>query len=254
MNTYRKNAVMTGVLYILGTVFGGLGVVIGGEVYASLTVSKSLAGADILSLAAANSSRLTGGAFFTIMMGISLVAMTVFLYPILRKDSKELAMGMVLFRGALEGIWYFMTTLGFLTLVALGNEYIATGADSAALQSMGNVLYQFQDRLAAVGPIFFLIGATCLYLSFYRTRLIPRWLSVWGLIGVACSLASALLSFFHVDTGYGLYLDVVIAPQEIVMAVWMIVKGFNLKAIAALSAQTGRTEVYGADPRGLLAS
>jgi hypothetical protein len=238
MNTYRKNAVMTGVLYFLGTVFGVLAVVIGGEVLASLTVSKPLAGADILSLVAANSSRLTGGAFFTIMMGISLVAMTVFLYPILRKDSKELAMGMVLFRGALEGIWYFMTTLGFLTSVALGNEYIATGADSAALQSMGNVLYQFQDRLAAVGPIFFLIGATCLYLSFYHTRLIPRWLSVWGLIGVVCSLASALLSFFHVDTGYGLYLELVIAPQEMVMAVWLIVRGFNPKAIAALSAKT----------------
>ncbi len=229
---------MTGVLYIMGTVFGGLAIVIGGEVLASLTVSKPLAGVDMLSLVAANSSRLTGGAFFTIMMGISLVAMTTFLYPILRKDSKELAMGMVLFRGALEGIWYFMSTLGLLTLVALGNEYIAAGADSAALQSMGNVLYQFQDRLAAVGPIFFLIGATCLYLSFYRTRLIPRWLSVWGVIGVVCSLASALLSFFHVDTGYGLYLDLVIAPQELVMAVWLIVKGFNPSAMAALAVRT----------------
>jgi len=238
MNTYRMNAVMTGVLYILGTVFGGLGVVIGGEVIASLTVSKPLAGVDMLSLVAANSSRLTGCAFFTIMMGISLVAMTVFLYPILRKDSKELAMGMVLFRGALEGTWYFLLALGFLAQVALGNEYIATGADSAALQSMGNVLYQFQDRLGAVGPIFMLIGATCLYLSFYRTRLIPRWLTVWGFIGVVCSLASALLSFFHVDISYGFYLEMVLAPQEIVMAVWLIVKGFNLKAIAALSAKT----------------
>jgi hypothetical protein len=238
MNTCRKNAVMTGVLYILGTVFGVLGVVIGGEVLASLTVSKPLAGVDMLSLVAANSSRLTGAAFFTLMMGISLVAMTVFLYPIFRKDSKELAMGMVLFRGALEGTWYFVTALGFLALVALGNEYIATGADSAALQSMGNVLYQFQDRLATVGPLFFLIGVACLYLSFYRTRLIPRWLSVWGLIGVVCSLASTLLNFFQMDTGYGLYLEMVIAPQEMVMAIWLIVKGFNPSAIANLFAKT----------------
>ena len=227
MNTYRMNAVMTGVLYFLGTVFGVLGEVIGGEVLSSLISSKPLAGVDMLGLVAANSSRLTGVAFFTLMMGISLVAMTVFLYPIFRKDSEELAMGMVLFRGALEGTLYFLTTLSFLTLVALGNEYIATGADSAALQSMGNVLYQFQDILATVGPIFFLIGATCLYLSFYRTRLIPRWLSVWGLIAVVCSLASALLNFFHMDTGYGFYLEMVLFPQEIVMAVWLIVKGFN---------------------------
>ena len=238
MNTYRKNAVMAGVLYFLGTVFGVLGAVIGGEVLISIISSKPLAGVDILGLVAANSSRITGSAFFTIMMGISLAAMTAFLYPIFRKDSKELAMGMVLFRGALEGTWYFMSALGFLTLVAIGNEYVATGANLAALQSMGNVLYQFQDRLAAVGPIFFLIGATCLYLSFYRTRLIPRWLSVWGLIGVVPYMAYALLHFFHMDTGYGLYLQMVMFPQEIVMGLWLIVKGFNPSVIAALSAKT----------------
>ena len=64
MNTYRMNAVMTGVLYFLGTVFGVLGVVIGGEVLSSLNVGKPLAGVDMLGLVAANSSRITGGAFF----------------------------------------------------------------------------------------------------------------------------------------------------------------------------------------------
>jgi hypothetical protein len=234
MKTYRMNATMAGTLYLLGTVFGVVGGVIGGEVLTSLISGTPLTGVDMLGLVAANSSRLTGGAFFTLMMGISLMAMTVFLYPIFRKDSEELAMGMVLFRGALEGTFYFLSTLGFLTLVALGNEYIATGADSAALQSIGNVLYQFLDRLAAVGPIFFLIGATCLYLSFYRTRLIPRWLTVWGLIGVVSSMASALLLFFHIDTGYGLYLEMVLFPQEMVMGVWLIIKGFNQDAVKKL--------------------
>ena len=108
MNTYRMNAVMAGVLYFLGTVFGVSGGLIGGEVLTSLISGKPLAGVDMLGLVAANSSRLTVGAFLTLMMGISLVAMTVFLYPVFRKDSKELAMGMVLFRGALEGIFYFI--------------------------------------------------------------------------------------------------------------------------------------------------
>ena len=113
MNTYRKNAVMTGVLYFLGTVFGILGSVIGGEVLSSLTASKPLVGVDILGLVAANSSRLTGGAFFSLMMGISLMAMTVFLYPIFRKDSQELAMGMVLFRGATGGNLLFYVSPRF---------------------------------------------------------------------------------------------------------------------------------------------
>src|SRR5450759_2669748 len=102
MNTYRKNAVMAGALYFLGTVFGVLGGVIGGEVLTSLISGTPLTGVDMLGLVAANSSRLTGGAFFTLMMGISLVAMTIFLYPIFRKDSEELAGGLLLFRGALE--------------------------------------------------------------------------------------------------------------------------------------------------------
>ncbi len=254
MNTCRKNAVMTGVLYFLGTVFGVSGGLIGGEVLTSLISGKPLVGVDMLGLVAANSSRLTWGAFLTFMMGISLVTMTVFLYPVLRKASKELAMGMVLFRGALEGIFYFSSALILLTLVALGNNYIASGADSVVLQSIGNVLYQFENLKAPVSSIIFLIGATCIYLTFYLTRLIPRWLSVWGFIAVVTSMTAALLKFFHMDTGYGFYLEMVMLPQELVMAVWLIVKGFNPSAMAALSTKIGRNEVYGAEPGGLFAS
>ena len=238
MNTYRKNAVIAGVLYFLGTAFGVIGGLIGGEVLTSIISGKPLTGVDMLSLVASNASRLTWGAFFTFLMGISLVAMTVFLYPVIRKASKELAMGMVLFRGALEGIFYFLSTLTFLTLVMIGNEYIATGANSIVLQTIGKLLYQFETLKAPVSSIIFLIGATCIYVAFYRTRLIPRWLSVWGFIGVVTSLTAALLNFFHMDPGIGLYLELVIAPQEIVMAVWMIAKGFNRSAIAAMSAIT----------------
>lgn len=234
MKTYRMNAVMAGALYFLGTAFGVAGAAVSGEVLTSIISGKPLTGVDMLDLVAANSSQLTLGAFFTLMMGISLVAMTVFLYPLFRKDSEELAMGMVLFRGALEGSWYFATTLGILTLIALGNEYVATGANSAALQSMGNVVYQFQDFLGPVGTIVFLIGATCLYISFYRTRLIPRWLSVWGLIGVVPYMAYALLHFFHLDHGVGFFLQMVLAPQEIVMGIWLIIKGFNQAALEEL--------------------
>jgi hypothetical protein len=171
------------------------------------------------------------------MMGISLSAMTLFLYPVFRKDSPGLAMGLVLFRGALEGVGYFLTALGLLTLAALGTEAITSGADLAALQPIGNILYQFLYLKTPIGTIFFIIGAICLYISFYRTRLIPRWLAIWGLIGAVPYLANALLHFFHVETGIGTYLDIPLGIQEMVMAVWLIVKGFNLKSIAALSAK-----------------
>ncbi len=234
MKTYRLNSVMAGALYFMGTVFGVLSGIIGGEILTSIITARPLEGIDMLALVAANSSQLTTASFFTLMMGISLVAMTVFLYPVFRKDSEELAAGMLLFRGALEGTYYFITALGFLTLVALGNEYAAMGADSAALQSMGNVLYQFQDFIGPVGTFLFLIGTTCLYISFYRTRLIPRWLTIWGLIGVLPYMAYALLHLFHLDAGYGFWLQMVLAPQELVMGAWLIIKGFSPAAIKEL--------------------
>ena len=69
MKTYRMNAVMAGVLYFLGTVFGVLSGVIGGEVLSSFSFGKPLVGVDILGLVAANSSRITIGAFLILMMG-----------------------------------------------------------------------------------------------------------------------------------------------------------------------------------------
>ena len=234
MKTYRMNAMMAGGLYVLGTVFGVMSAIVGGEVLSSTISGKPLEGVDMLDLVAANASQLTAGAFFILMMGISLAAMTIFLYPIFRKDSEELAAGMLLFRGALEGTWYFIVTLGILSLVALGNEYVATGANLDTLQSMGNVLYQFQDFIGPVGTLVFLIGAACLYVSFYRTRLIPRWLSIWGLIGMVPYLAYALLHFFHMDNGIGLYLQIPLAIQEIVMGLWLVIAGFNMDAVKNL--------------------
>uniref|UniRef100_UPI0018F59CD8 DUF4386 family protein n=1 Tax=Paenibacillus alkalitolerans TaxID=2799335 RepID=UPI0018F59CD8 len=76
MKTYRMTAVIVGVLYIIGTVSGIL----------SLVVTRDLlAGEDFLTRIAANPSQLNLGAFFILMMGLSLAAMPVFLYPLFKK-------------------------------------------------------------------------------------------------------------------------------------------------------------------------
>ena len=59
-------------------------------------------------------------------------------------------------------------------------------------------------------------------------------MTIWGLIGVVPYMAYALLHFFHSDTGYGFYLQMVLAPQEIVMGLWLVIKGFNVDAVKAL--------------------
>jgi hypothetical protein len=238
MKTYRMNAVMTGILYILGTAFGVAGGLVGGRVLQSLIGGTPLVDVDVLSLAFADSTKITMGALFTFLMGLSLVSMTIFLYPVLRKASKEMAMGLVLFRGALEGVFYFLTAITLLTLVAVSNTYVATGSNSAILQTIGNLLFQIEGLKSPISQTLFVIGGLCIYVVFFRTRLIPRWISVWGFVAVAATLVSSILEFCHINTGIGFYLELVMFPQEIIMAVWLIVKGFNQTVLATLSAKT----------------
>ena len=84
------------------------------------------------------------------------------------------------------------------------------------------------------------LGGLIFYYLFYQSKLIPRWLSVWGLLGAALSFATYLLQFFSINLTEFLFLP--IAVQEMVFAVWLIVKGFNSSAIATLSTKTDTNE------------
>ena len=81
--------------------------------------------------------------------------------------------------------------------------------------------------------IVFCLGALMIYYLFFRTRLIPRWLSGWGFVGAILYLAAPLWIMFDpnhpplsLDSGVGI-LMAPLALQEMVLAVWLIVKGFN---------------------------
>ncbi|WP_221563434.1 DUF4386 domain-containing protein [Alkalihalobacillus sp. TS-13] len=224
MKPYRMTAVIVGVLYIIGTVSGIL----------SLVVTRNLlAGEDFLTRIAANPTQLNLGAFFVLLMGLSLTAMPVFLYPLFKKKNEALALGMVVFRGPLEGGTYILMVVSWLLLGVFSKEFTATGAEAASLQVIGNVLLQANDIMSPVLTIVFIIGAMLLYTLFYLTKLIPRWLSGWGLIGAIIYVAVDLLKLF----GLNLHLDILYMPlavQEMAMALWLIIKGFNQAALDGL--------------------
>ena len=85
------------------------------------------------------------------------------------------------------------------------------------------------------------LSALILNYILYQSKLIPRWLSVWGLVGATLSFATYLLQFFSINLTEFLFLP--IAVQEMVFAVWLIVKGFNSSAVASGSAKTEANEI-----------
>jgi hypothetical protein len=169
-------------------------------------------------------------------MGFALVMVPVMLYPILKKQNEVLALGAVVFRGVLEGVGYILAANNLLFLILLSREYVKAGAPEASyFQTLGAILLEADTYImnSMIG-IVFPIGALMIYYLFYQSKLIPRWLSAWGFLGAIPYLASFLLGFFGFELGI---LMLPLALQEMVMGVWLIVKGFNPSAVASLSAK-----------------
>ena len=219
MNTKSDNrttAIIVGVLFIIGTASGVMSGVVSGSI---------LSDPDHLTLIAANETKVIIGAILVLIMALSLTMVPVLLYPILKKHNEVLAVGAVVFRGALEAVTYIGIVIAMMLLVTVSRGYVAADAAGIAqYELMGGVLrdgsHWFEQMLAIV----FSLGALMIYTAFYQSRLIPRWLSAWGIIGGVPYLAVPLLALFGIDVEF---LVIPLAVQEMVMALWLIVKGFN---------------------------
>jgi hypothetical protein len=223
MNTNRKTAIIVGVLFIIGTVAGILSVIFTGSI---------LGDPDYLIKVSANENQIIIGALFVLMMGLALALVPVMMFPIFKKQNEALALGYVVFRGALETVTCIATVISWLLLIRVSQEYLKAGASVASyFQTLGTLLHEVTDQINPIGGIVFSLGALMFYFLFYQSKLIPRWLSGWG---------TGLAGMFALTSSLST-IDVWALPiflQEMVMAVWLIVKGFNPPAIASGSVKT----------------
>ena len=203
-NIYAK---ITGILFITATAAGLTSAILQGTV---------LEEADYLSKIASNTNLFYMTAFFEMIMAFAGASIAISMYPVLKKYNEGLAIGAVGFR-LFEGALFLVGTLFLLLLIPISK----TGSSS-----IGDV---FKSALPwTIGGIAFTIGAFMYYIVFYQSKLIPRWLSVFGLIVVVLSCIAYLTVFFNFDIGDTetlLHFPTLI--QEMILAVWLIVKGYN---------------------------
>jgi hypothetical protein len=225
MNNFRRTATLTGILFIIGTAAGVL----------SGTVTQPLLqGADALQAITAHENQWLLGTLLILVMGLPLAMVPAVLFPILKKENEVLAIGAMLFRGVLEAICYLLLVLSMLLLLSAGQAAsTAMPAEMGAYRQMGALLLAAGDWLELLTAVVFSIGSLMLNLLFYRMRIIPRWLSGWGLIGSVMYFATPMVSMFSaghpamsLDNPMGFLLGP-LAIEEMVFAVWVIVKGFN---------------------------
>ena len=235
MNSNRKTAIIVGIFYIAVTVAGILSKVFG----------PNLDAPDYLANLSVNENQVIIGALFEFTMAVLIVGIVIWMYPILNKHNETFALGFVLAR-TIEVVIFTIGVIRLLTLLTLSQEFVKAGApDASHFQTLGILLQGENYWVYHMGTISFGLAAPIFYYLLFKLRLIPRWLSVWGLIGVPFWLAVSLLIMFGLDSSSTisalLYLP--IAVNEMVLAVWLIVKGFNPSAIASGSAKTDINEV-----------
>ena len=217
----RKTARIVGVLFIIAT----------SASIASSPFLTSINSSNYLVDVSANGNQVLAGALLAFIAAIASASIAVSLYPTLKNYNGTLALGAVGLR-LIEGTLYIVGITVLVVLLALSQEFVRAGAPSSPyFQTLGIMLLAGYHWVYYVGAVLaFCLGALMYYYIFYQTRLVPRWLSGWGLIGVILLSVAAMLIMFNVIVPLSTSQAVLVLPiavQEMALAVWLIVKGFK---------------------------
>lgn len=236
MNPNRKTAIIAGMLFIVATTASLLG----------NSLSGSILEAPVhLSSVSSHENQIIAGALLSVLAAVTSSGIVLSLYPVLKKHSEGLAMGAVGFR-LIEGVFYMVGALCLLALLPVSHQLVSAGPQAApTFQTIGHLLLAVSDLAGFVfGVLAFCLGGLMYYFIFYQARLIPRWLSGWGMIALVLLLTAVFLTLFDGEpysvSGNLIFLAFPIFVQEIVLAVWLIVKGFNQSAVDSETANQGK--------------
>lgn len=221
MKTYRQNAIIVGVLFIIATAF-----LFFGQAFYDPVLSTP----DYLNEAYPGRITVVVGILIEFACVIAIPLIPVVMYPVLKRHSEPLALGYVVFR-LFEAVFFVVTQLNRLALISVSQGYL-TG-DAAFYQNLGSIIQSQIRWVFSMYVVIFAIGALIFNAALYGSKLVPRVLSAWGLIAAAMILIGQVLLLLELssDTIAAIFY-LPIAVQEMVFAVWLIAKGFPPPAVA----------------------
>jgi hypothetical protein len=230
MRGARRTAIIVGLLFIVATAASVIGAVLIGPI---------LAEANYLSVILENTGTYVLSVLFFFLAAASIAGIPIMLFPVFRKYDETMAFW---FLGArfIEAVIFVVGGVFSLSLVSLAREFgTAIAPDAPHFLTLGAVIRGAADTAYYLGTmIFFSLSAVILSVILYRTNLVPRWLSIWTFIGAVMLLVLGFLKLYGVDAPtLEAVMTIPIAVNEMVLAVWLIVKGFNTSALDALSAK-----------------
>jgi hypothetical protein len=227
--SYRSNAIWVATLFLVTAI---------GAIAGAALINPIINAPDYLTMVFPKSATVTGGMLLWLINDIGIVFIGLLMFPLLKKQSESMALAYVSMR-MFESILMIVGVFFALLLIPLSQEFIKAGAtDANSFQAIGSVLIQAENWFLNTLQLIFLgLGGIILTSMMYQSKLVPRFISVVGLIGYSLLLPSAILALFGVldptPGGSGMIMAIpVIVFEIILMPVWLYAKGFNTAAIS----------------------
>jgi hypothetical protein len=223
--TTHRTAIVVGVLFLVTEVAA-----IGGKL-----LQQPALGSGYLDAGAVGPAR--AGSLLELVLALACIGTGVALYPILRPHQPGVALGYVAGR-LLEAVTIVIGLLSVLSITSLRES--ALGADAPDASRAVETLATMHDWAFQVGPNF-ILGVNSLLLAYllYRSRLVPRFIALLGLVGGTLIVASGTLLVLGVVEMYAPITFMIALPVfafEVSLATYLIAKGFQTPAVVPIAA------------------
>lgn len=179
---------------------------------------------------------LSWGALLEMLLIVANVGTAVAIYPVLKRHNEALSLGFVGAR-IIESVFIAVGILSMLALASLRSQ--GTGVENDAMLAVGQSLVAVHDLTFLLGPGFIVGIGNGLILGYllWTSRLVPRMMSILGLIGGPALVAAGIAVMFGIIEQGSIWQTVATIPEffwELSLGIWLLVKGFNPAALTAL--------------------
>ncbi|MCC6802096.1 MAG: DUF4386 domain-containing protein [Anaerolineae bacterium] len=237
--TPRKLAIAAGVLYLITHVT---------SIGAVILYEPVLKNADYILGAGSDAPVLLGG-LLDILLALTVAGTSFALFPIVKRWNEGVALGYVGLRTLEAGI-IAAGVVSLFAVVTLRQLSAGTSADPATLVTVGGALVGFYKGTFLLGPGF-VCGVNTVLMAYlmYKSRLVPRFIPVLGLVGGPLIFAYSIARLFGVADLLQSLEAVLVFPifaWEVTLALYLITKGFRLSAPTSEPAQTAANELLSA--------
>jgi hypothetical protein len=159
---------------------------------------------------------------FDVLTALGVIFLGAILFISLRKQNEKIAMTALCFY-ILEGALLAVSRMETFSLLRISQEYVAAG-QPANLLLMGQVAYESMDFTGnTLHMLAFCLGGILFYSLLYKSALVPRGLSLWGLLTIFPMLVGTITQIYGVTISFYFYLPYV--PFELGIGLWILVKG-----------------------------